>query len=123
MAKEKLSQRDVTSLKAGGYLHIILPTTNPGEYKSWKISAENLLASVGDIPVLLSDITGNVAQAIASNTWIDKITVFLKSGVPTIRIGTTPNGTDILDDIAIESFAIVKPEIYAPTATNIYFTK
>ena len=122
MAKQKLSQRDITSVKAGGYLHIILPTINPGEYASWKISADNLLAGVGDLPILLGDKTGNITQPIAANSWIDKITVFFKSGAPTIRIGTTPNGTDIMNDIVVESFVVVKPEIYAPTATDIYFT-
>lgn len=74
------------------------------------------------IPIKLEGITGNAQQAIAANTWVEQLSVITTAGSPTIRIGTTPNGTDILEDTTSATVATASIKQYFGSATTFYIT-
>jgi hypothetical protein len=121
MAKQKLSERDTTTIVAGGYIHIILPGVTPGIFNSYKISVTSLLSGVGNTPIEGVDLTGNINVPIAANTFVDKIFVFQAGGTPIVRIGLTPNGEEIMPDTTITDSQLVKPEQISQGVT-LYFT-
>jgi len=122
MAKQKLSQRNITFVKTGGYVHIIVPAITPGNFDSYRIPITALLSGVGNTPIQLTSQTGNITQAISANTWIDKISIFQAGGAPVVRIGTTPNGEDVMTDATVTTYAQVKPEVYTLAGNTLYFT-
>lgn len=125
MAKQKLSQRSITVNKTGGFLHIIIPSLVPGTFESYRIPVDTLVPSSGggaDVPILLSNKTGNVSQAIPANSWIDKITVFFRAGTPVVRVGTSPNGQELMMDVNVTDYAVVYPELYTGAGNTLYFT-
>lgn len=62
------------------------------------------------------------AQAISANVMVTTISITNISSSPTLRIGITPNGQEILGDIAITNTIIVTAQQYFLTAGIIYFT-
>lgn len=56
------------------------------------------------LPVKLLGLNANAEQQVLANTYIREILVDLVAGTPTICIGTTPAGTDILDVTDITQF-------------------
>lgn len=122
MAKQKLSERDITAIKTGGYVHIIIPSIIPGEFNSHRISVASLLAGEVNTPIAQTGVTGNITQAIAANTFIQRISLFHAGGTPTVRVGTTPNGTDIMPDIAVTDFIPIPYDQYTESGLTIYFT-
>lgn len=124
MAKQKLSQRSITVNKAGGYMHIIIPSLVPGTFESYRIPIDSLVPKGGasDIPIFLADKTGNVSQAIPSNSWIDKITLFFRAGAPIVRVGSSPNGEQYMVETNVSDYAIIYPEHYAGADETVYFT-
>jgi hypothetical protein len=74
------------------------------------------------LPIKLPGVTGNTTQAIAANTYVSKISIMPLAGTATIRIGTTPNGFDIMQDTLISGFQpVLVQEDYAVN-TTIYIT-
>ena len=62
-------------------------------------------------------------QTISANTLLKSISMIPVTGTPTIRIGTTLNGTDIMGDTAISAFKIIKPDLYFAADSIIYITQ
>jgi hypothetical protein len=121
MAEQKLSARDITSIKAGGFLHIILPTVTPGVYESKRIATSTLLAGTGNEPLRLLNVTGNQSQAISVDSFVNTIFVKTVSGTPSIKIGTTPNGLEILDTTDVNTFQTVMAQLPFTTSGTLYF--
>lgn len=121
MAKQKLSERDITSIKTGGFVHIILPGVTPGTFVSYRISVASLLSGVGNTPIEAKNKTGNQSEVITANTFVDKIFLFKNSGTPTVRIGLTANGEEIMSDTLIADSQLIKPEQISSGIT-LYFT-
>jgi hypothetical protein len=48
------------------------------------------------IPIKLSGVSSNVTQAIAANSFIDSIIIKVTAGTPTINIGTSSGGGDVI---------------------------
>jgi hypothetical protein len=70
--------------------------------------------------------SANFSENIAANTFISNIMLGFLSGTPSIKIGTTPNGNEILDTITLDdannwSFIVseIKPQA---TSYTLYFT-
>lgn len=122
MAKQKLSQRDIISIKTGGYVHIILPAITPGEFNSYRIPVASLLAGEVNTPITQTGVTGNITQAIAANTFIQRISLFHAGGTPTVRVGTTPNGEQILPDTLITDFIPIPYDVHTSAGMTLYFT-
>lgn len=80
------------------------------------------LYSSMNLPVKISNVSSNTTQALGANTFLQDISVSAVSGSPTVRIGTTPNGTDILPDTAPGSFSLVNVQEYFASATTLYIT-
>lgn len=75
------------------------------------------------VPIRMKNIQANAMQAIAADTQVLKVSVVGTAGAPTIRIGTTPNGTEILPDTAIGAqFPPIIAEQYFGAAGNVYIT-
>lgn len=66
------------------------------------------------LPVKRPNVTGNTTIAIPANSNILDMAIVAASGTPTIRIGTTPNGEEIMEDTVITS-------IPTPIVVNQYF--
>jgi hypothetical protein len=72
-------------------------------------------------PIILSNRTGNISQALVAKTNISKMYFGVVSGTPSLKIGTVPNGNDVLplsSDFS-EPFLI---EQFFSSATTLYFT-
>lgn len=70
----------------------------------------------------LPGVSVNTAQAINADTMVTLIAMSGTAGAPIVRIGLTPNGTEILPDTAIGNS---QPDIvtqYFPAAGTLYFT-
>lgn len=74
------------------------------------------------IPLKLTGVNANTNQDIPDNTFLQDIFISATVGTPTLRIGTTPNGTDIMPDTAPGSFSQVSVQQYIATATTLYIT-
>ena len=48
------------------------------------------------IPIKLSGVSSNITQAIAANSFIDSIIIKVTSGTPTINLGTSSGGGDLI---------------------------
>lgn len=117
---QTLPERDITSDKAGGQIPINKPKVGGG-WKTYRINVTDLLAGTGSQPIQRLNKTGNDSQAIASNSFVNQISILPVSGTPTIKIGTSPNGNQIADTFAIGNFAPVTVQLYFPDAGTIYF--
>jgi hypothetical protein len=73
-------------------------------------------------PLRLPGISGNTNQAMAADTFIKAISVSGIAGAPILRIGITPNGTELLPDTAIGNSLPIDTEYYFQNAGTLYFT-
>jgi len=74
------------------------------------------------VPLKIPGINANYTQSIPANTYISKISLTATGGTPLVRIGTYPNGNDLMDDTIIGNSQIVNPGLYCGTVTPIYIT-
>jgi hypothetical protein len=72
-------------------------------------------------PIILSNRTGNISQAILAKTNISKMYFGVASGTPSLKVGTAPNGFDIFDVISCPTEPMLV-ELFFPSATTLYFT-
>ena len=73
-------------------------------------------------PIKQKGITANFNQAIAANTFISQLSLFVVSGTPTVRVGITPNGTEILPDTALSGSQLITVQDYFASAGTVYIT-
>lgn len=75
------------------------------------------------LPLRVPGITANTAKDIPANSFVNNIFLFATIGTPLIRIGTAPNGTDIMPDTAVGSFnQQFSLQEYFQTATTFYIS-
>lgn len=74
------------------------------------------------LPLKLAGVNANTSQPIAANTFVQDIFISASAGTPLLRIGTTPNGTDIMPDTTPGSFAQVSVQEYFASLTTLYIT-
>ena len=72
--------------------------------------------------IKIEAVSSNDDALIAPNTYIGTFSLINTAGTPTIRIGTTPNGTDIMPDTLINGLQVVDLQKYFQTATTLYIT-
>jgi hypothetical protein len=77
-------------------------------------------------PIKLSNVA-TTSQAFVANTWIEKLFIIAYTGSPTIKIGTTLGGSDVLSDgaggpVSIGTSLPVIIQTYYFSATTYYFT-
>ncbi len=73
-------------------------------------------------PIVLPNVDANYTQPIVEGVFITNIFIIPVSGSITLNIGTTPNGGEILPDLAIGSFTPISAQEYFGTSGNLYFT-
>lgn len=75
-------------------------------------------------PIRILGASGNTIQPILANTMVVQLQIRALTGSsPTIRIGLTPNGQEILDDTVVNTVGqFVSIDQYFSGAGNIYFT-
>ncbi len=75
------------------------------------------------LPIKIPNIQANTIIPIPGNSFILSMALVATSGTPTIRIGTTPNGTDIMDDTIINgTITPIAVQQYFPANTTLYVT-
>lgn len=74
------------------------------------------------MPIKVHGLSANYNQAIVANTYVQQLSVVNVTGNPTIRIGTTPNGTDILPDTEVTTSIPVVVQQYFANASVLYIT-
>lgn len=75
------------------------------------------------LPVRFAGVTGtSQSYAVPADTFIVKIDVINASGAPSLNIGTSPNGTDILPITVISGFQDINLSAYFQNAGMIYFS-
>lgn len=116
----KLSQRTVTSDKTGGFVHIILPSG--GNFLSYQIAVTDLLKGSVTGSAFLSNVTGAQTVIPGDNVYVSSIFVKKISGTPSIKIGTTVGGVDILPVTLITDFQVIHIERLFATSDILYFT-
>ncbi len=73
-------------------------------------------------PIILPNVSANYTQPIVAGTFVTNIFIQPVSGSITLNIGTTPNGGEILPDMAISAFTPIQPQVLFETPGNLYFT-
>jgi hypothetical protein len=118
-----LTNRQTTTQTAGGYVPINIPdVSSPTGYKTYRITAGDLMAGAGGVPLKISNITGAFQQSIPGDSWFEKISITQYSGTPSVQIGTTLGGSDILGVTPITSLLPILMQEYLPSDTIFYFT-
>ena len=98
-------------------------TGDPARTAFTKVNANfsELYAQI-PVPTILVNQTGSVQQSITSNTWIDKIVVTPQIGTPSIMIGTTSGGSDLLANTLVGSSLVQMIQSLYLSGVNLYFT-
>jgi hypothetical protein len=73
-------------------------------------------------PLKLNNISVNTEQVILANSYIGDIYITKKTGTPTIRIGTTPNGQDVVPEVSPGTLSQVTYQDYVSADTTLYIT-
>lgn len=73
-------------------------------------------------PIKIPGISSNTSHAVAANAYLQAISITPVTGTATIRIGTAPNGTDIMPDTLINAFQLITVQEDFPGAATIYIT-
>ena len=74
------------------------------------------------VPIKLENLAANASQAIVANTYVYQVSLNKVSGSPIVRIGTTPNGTDILGDTTVGAIDQSLIQQYFGSASTFYIT-
>jgi hypothetical protein len=78
------------------------------------------------LPIKIENTGANQTVSIAANTYIESIALGFVSGSPTISIGTTPGGTDILNAQELNNTTnwsyIVQQQKPSASSYSLYFT-
>lgn len=74
------------------------------------------------VPKKLTNVAGNTTYLIVANTFVSSIEATSIGGTPTLRIGTTANGTEMLEDTVIGAFQNVRTDQYFTASQLLYFT-
>lgn len=74
------------------------------------------------LPLRISNVNSNTQQTIAGNAYLQAIYITATDNNPTIRIGLTPNGQEVLEDIQPGSFIQLNVEQYFSEATQLYIS-
>jgi hypothetical protein len=82
---------------------------------------DELYASIASPTILLNQ-TGSFSQGIAAKTWLEKLVIVPQLGSPSIKIGTTSGGNEIIDTTVVGSFLPVLIQQYYASLTTLYFT-
>ena len=98
-------------------------TGDPARTAFTKVNANfsELYAQI-PVPTILVNQTGSVQQSITSNTWIDKIVVTPQIGTPSIMMGTTSGGNDLLANTLVGSSLVQLIQSLYLSGVNLYFT-
>jgi hypothetical protein len=75
-----------------------------------------------NLPIKTLNQTGAFTQDIPANTWVERIIVLPQSGTPTIEVGTTLGGSDILPPTLIGNSLPIMIQEYFTNETTLYFT-
>lgn len=77
-----------------------------------------------DVPLKIKNVIANTTQAIPANSFILSIFSIAVAGTtPTVRIGTTPNGTEIMGDTVLNNQPTeVALQEYFSADTTFYIT-
>ena len=118
-----LTDRQQTTQTAGGFVPINIPDgSSVTGYKSYKIKVSDLIAGAGGVPLKIANVTGAFQQSIPSDSWLEKISITNNSGTPSVSIGTTLAGTEILALTPISLLLPVLIQEYLNVDTIFYFT-
>ena len=117
----KLPDRLTVTIKTGGLVPFEEKQMD-GSYITKKIIYENFIAGIGQNPISLNNKSGNFSYSFDENTFLSTLSIISVSGSPSLKIGTAPNGNDVLDTISISGFQYIKLEMFFETTTVLYFT-
>lgn len=73
-------------------------------------------------PILLPNQNANIAVFIPANTWVSQIFMRPNPGNPTINIGLTPDGGEILTNMAVTYPMPIQVQQYFIASGYLYFT-
>lgn len=108
---------------SAGYLHAIIPDIlSPTGYTSYKIKRENLVKGTTGNPIVVTNQSTSFQVTYPANCKIEDIIIKMQSGTTDIKIGNTPNGSDIWDLETFTGDTEIKVEEYYETSGIIYFT-
>jgi hypothetical protein len=116
-----LSSRSITTTKTGGRIYINMPN-GLGGWLTKQIDVTNLLAGVGSNALKLYNQTLGFSQAIGANSMVTGLFFTIVSGTPSVAVGTTVGGTDILESTLITGDMSVAIQQYFAANGYIYFT-
>jgi hypothetical protein len=87
------------------------------------ISASDLVAggSASQPPVLLQSVTGNISYSELEITFIKQITFKTISGTPTVQVGVTLGGSEIMPATGVNVFLQVNSEYPFLADGSLYF--
>lgn len=120
--EQKFSARPITANKLGGYIPINIPVGG-GLYETRMISVSNLVSSGGNEGITLSNVTGSNKVLLDANLYLYQIVCKIQTGTPSIKIGTTLGGNDVLDTVDVSTPVLRQLfDYFTSTSTSIYIT-
>lgn len=81
-----------------------------------------LLENALSIDKSSSDITGAFTKVFAADTLIEFFAFTKLTGAPSVSVGTTVGGTDIINAQSVDTFYIKRKDIICAASTTLYFT-
>lgn len=73
-------------------------------------------------PLKLTGVSANAQISVPANTYIQDIVFASTSGSPVLRLGTTPNGQDLLTDTQPGKSLVAAAQQYFSEKTTLYLT-
>lgn len=73
-------------------------------------------------PTRLLSQTGNIILGVNQDSYVEKISLLPVVGSPTVSIGTTPTGQEVLQAMSVAQFMIVVAQVYFQGAGNLYIS-
>jgi hypothetical protein len=119
MAK-KLSEVTTTTASTGGYLHIIKPSG--GGFESHKISVDDLIGTAQTTNVIFRNQFAPFLFNFIGATFTPTIYTKKITGSPSLKIGTTLGGDDLLPLTPLDDFNRIDLNYYNSANYTIYFT-
>jgi len=74
------------------------------------------------VPIKMGTLSANTDQLITSNTFLATLEIVKVSGIPVVKIGTTPGGEEIFPLMELSGFSQSNVQLYCDVDKTIYFT-
>lgn len=117
--KQPFSSRPVATSNSG--IQVIVQVPNGAGWITSRMNFNDFIAGVAGAPIRGYNQSGNFNFPIPANTLVTSAYVFIVSGIPTVQIGITDMGTEILEPTLLSDDTPISISQKYSSSGNIYF--